>query len=126
MNLQIVTELQGKLLLVTARGTVTFDSVARLFRQTFDAAAQSQVNKILVNVLAAVGELAAFERYRLGADSAAYLNEREMNVKLALVGVPPITDGFGVRIAQNRGVVARVFSTQLEALSWLDEPPGSD
>jgi hypothetical protein len=102
---------------------VTFDSVSRILRQVFDAAAESQVNKILVNVLTTEGELAAFERYRLGADSAAYLNEREMNVKLALVGVPPTTDGFGVRIAQNRGVVARVFSTQQEALSWLDESP---
>jgi hypothetical protein len=123
MNLRIDTELHGVLLLVTARGTVTFDSVSRILRQVFDAAAESQVNKILVNVLTTEGELAAFERYRLGADSAAYLNEREMNVKLALVGVPPTTDGFGVRIAQNRGVVARVFSTQQEALSWLDESP---
>ena len=126
MDLHIDTELQGELLLVTARGAVSFDSALKLFRQAFDAAAESQVKKILVNVLMAEGELAAFERYRLGADSAAYLNERGLNVKLALVGVPPITDGFGVRIAQNRGVVARVFSTQEEALSWLDEPRDSD
>jgi hypothetical protein len=41
-----------------------------------------------------------------------------MNVKLAFVGLPPTTDGFGVRIARNRGVMAKVFSTQQEALTW--------
>jgi hypothetical protein len=122
MDLQIDTELQGGLLLVTARGTVTFDSVSRHLRQVFDTAVESQVNKILVNGLAAEGELAPFERYHLGVDSAAYLNEHGMNVKLALVGVPPTTDGFGVRIARNRGVKAMVFSTQQEALSWLESP----
>jgi hypothetical protein len=123
MDLQIDTELQGELLLVTASGTVTFDLVSRLLRQVFDTAAESQVDKILVNGLAAGGELAPFERYRLGVDSAAYLKERGMNVKLAFVGVPPTTDGFGVRIARNRGVMAKRFSTQPEALSWLDESP---
>jgi hypothetical protein len=126
MDLQIDTELQGELLLVTARGIVTFDSISRLLRQVFDTAVESRVDKILINGLTAEGELAPFERYRLGVDAAAYLSERGMNVKVAFVGVPPTTDGFGVRIARNRGVMARVFSTPQEALSWLDESPGSD
>lgn len=69
------------------------------------------------------GELAAFERYELGVEVAADLIERGMNVKLAFVGIPPTMDGFGVRIARNRGVITKMFSSQKEALSWLDEFP---
>jgi len=62
MNLQVDIELQGTLLLVTARGSVSFESVSRLLKQVWDRAAESQVDKILVNCLAAEGEFAAFER----------------------------------------------------------------
>jgi hypothetical protein len=123
MDLQIDIELQGELLFVTARGRVGFRSVSRLLKQVLETAAERQVDKILVNSLAADGELAAFERYDLGVEVAADLIERRMNVKLAFVGTPPTVNGFGVRIARNRGVMAEVFSTQQEALSWLDELP---
>jgi hypothetical protein len=46
-----------------------------------------------------------------------------MNVRIAFVGLPPAMDGFGVRIAQNRGVITRMFSSQTEALSWLGVLP---
>jgi len=123
MDLQIDIELQGELLFVIARGRVRFHSVSRLLKQVWDTAAERQVNKILVDSLATDGELAAFERYDIGVEVAADLIERGMNVKLAFVGVPRTMDGFGVRIAQNRGVVTRLFSSRQEALSWLDELP---
>jgi hypothetical protein len=124
MELQIDIELQDGLMLVTARGTLDFKSVSRVLEQVWDAAAVNQVRKILVDGLATEGELAAFERYDLGVEAAADLEQRRMNVRLAFVGVPPAMDGFGVRIARNRGVVTRIFSSQEEALSWLAELPG--
>lgn len=124
MDLHIDIELREGLMLVTAMGGVTFDAVSRLFRQVFDTAAEHHVTKILVNGLATDGELATFQRYDLGAEIAAYLTERRLNVKVALVGRLPTVNGFAVRVARNRGIVTEAFPTQQEALNWLDEAPG--
>jgi hypothetical protein len=125
MNLQIAIELQEDLLLVTGNGRVRVDTASRLLKQVCDTAADNKVNKILVNCLAVTGELFPFERYRLGVETAeAYLTYPEMNVRLAFVGIPPATDGFGVRVARNRGLVTKLFSNPEEARRWLDEPPG--
>jgi hypothetical protein len=124
MDLHIDIELQAGLLLVTANGRVKVDIASRLLKQVCDTAAESRVSKILVNCLAVTGELFPFERYRLGVETAeVYLTQPEMNVRLAFVGKPPTTDGFGVRVARNRGLTTKLFSTPEEALKWLDEPP---
>jgi hypothetical protein len=120
-DLYIEIELQGRLLLVTASGRLALDPALRFLRQVFETAAERQVNKILVNTFAVQGELAAFERYALGLEAASYLSEGQMNLKLAVLGTPPAVTGFGVRVAQKRGVTTEVFSTLQEALKWLDE-----
>ena len=119
MDLHINIELQVGLLLVTASGTVAFDGALRLLKQVFDTAAEKQVNTILVNGLALDGEFSTLERYSLGVEVAAYLKQRQMNIRIAFVGKPPTVDGFGVRVAQNRGVTVNVFSSQQAALNWL-------
>jgi hypothetical protein len=124
MDLHIEIEFQEALLVVTARGSVAFDAALRLFRNVFDTAAENLVTGILVDALAVEGELAAFERYQLGSELGSYLAERQMNFKLALVGGPPAVTGFAVRVLQNRDIVARTFSDQREALSWLENHPG--
>jgi hypothetical protein len=123
MDLYIDIEFRGGLMLVTAHGTMAFDAASRLLKHVYETAAQHQMGKVLVNTLAVVGELAVFERYGLGVEAASYLLQHQMNLKLAFVGDPPTQDGFGVRVAQNRGVVAKAFSTPQEALEWLDEMP---
>jgi uncharacterized protein (DUF2384 family) len=120
MDLHIDIELQGELMLVTARGDLAFDAALRLLKQVCDSAAEKQIDKILVNSLAVDGELSTFERYRIGVQVAAYIKQRQMSPRLAFVGQPPEIDGFGVRVAQNRGVATEVFSSQQEALNWLD------
>ena len=110
-------------MLVAARGDLAFDAALRLLKQVCDTAAEKQVDKILVNSLAVDGELSTFERYRIGVQIAAYIRQRQMNPRLAFVGQPPEIDGFGVRVAQNRGVATEVFSSQQEALNWLDMWP---
>ena len=107
-------------MLVTVKGSVSFAAASMLFKQVWETAAENQVNKILVNNLAVHGELATFERYDLGVEAAAYLTEHRMNVKVAIVGRLPTVNGFGVRVARNRGVFSEVFSTQQEALIWLN------
>ena len=110
-------------MLVTASGTFAFDAALLLLKQVCDKAKEKEVSKILVNALAVDGELATVERYRLGTEVTAYLKQRRMNPRLAFVGRPPTVDGFGVRVAQNRGITTEVFSGQLEALRWLDKWP---
>jgi len=123
MDLRIDIELREGLLLVTASGTFAFDAALLLLKQVCDTAKEKEVSKILVNALAVDGELATVERYRLGTEVTAYLKQRGMSPRLAFVGKPPTVDGFGVRVAQNRGITTEVFSGQIEALRWLDKWP---
>jgi hypothetical protein len=123
MDLYIDIELQGGLLLVTAHGSLAFDAALRLLKQVCDTAAEKQVNKILVNGLAVDGELSTVERYSLGVEVAAYVRQRQMHPRIAFVGQPPAIDGFGVRVGQNRGLTAEMFSSQQDALNWLDKWP---
>jgi len=120
VGLHIDIELQGDILLVTASGTVTFDAALGALKHAFDMAKEKDVSKILVNVLAVDGELSTFERYDLATGSVAHLRQREMNPKIAFVGKPPTMDGFGVRVGQNRDVVTEAFSSQQQALNWLN------
>jgi DNA-binding response OmpR family regulator len=124
VSLHIDIEIQRGVLLVTARGNLAFDAALRLLKQVCDTAKENEVHKILVNALALDGELSTLERYNLGVEMAAYLKQRRMNPKLAFVGKPPAVDGFGVRVGQNRGLITEVFSSQQEALNWLDRWPG--
>jgi hypothetical protein len=123
MDLRIDIELREGLLLVTASGTFAFDAALLLLKQVCDTAQEKEVSKILLNALAVDGELATVERYRLATEVTAYLKQRRMSPRLAFVGRPPTVDGFGVRVAQNRGITTEVFSGQLEALKWLDKWP---
>ncbi len=120
MDLHIDVELQGGLMSVTARGNLTFDATLRLLKQVCDTAAEKQIKKILVNSLAVDGDLTTLERYQLGVEIAAYIMQRQKNTRLAFVGQPPQMDGFGVRVAQNRGMTVEVFPSEQEALNWLD------
>jgi hypothetical protein len=122
MDLHIDIEFREGLMLVMASGSLRFDEASRQFKQVWDKAAENQVNKILVNSLAVEGELATFERYDLGGEIAADIRQRQMNVKVAIVGRLPAVNGFGVRVARNRGVLTEVFSTEQEALNWLAQP----
>jgi hypothetical protein len=124
MELRIDIELQGSLLLVNASGEIALEAALRLLKQSFDTAKEKNVSKILVNTLAVEGELSTFDRYRLAFGAAAHLRQRELNPRIAFVGKPPTSNGFGVRVAQNRDVVAEMFSSQQEALSWLNGWPG--
>ena len=123
MDLRIDIELKEGLLWVTASGGVKFESALRLLRQVCDAAAEDHISRILVDALAVEGELAAHERYRIGVDLATYVMHREIDVKMALVGLPPALNGFGALVAQNRGMDARVFAAPDEAMSWLNDLP---
>lgn len=120
MGLHIDVVLQGEILRVTVTGSVGYDPALRLYKQMFDTAAEKQVNKILVNTLAMDGDLSPLERYHLGVQAAAYLKQRKMNPRLAIVGKLPEMDGLGVGVARNRKVTAEAFPSEQDALTWLE------
>jgi dihydroxyacetone kinase len=123
MELQIEVGLREGLLFVTANGNFTLEAALRLLKQVCDIATEKEVNKILVNGLGMDGEISTFDRYNLGAQVAEYIKQNQMNLKLAFVGKPPTMDGFAARVAQNRGVVTEVFSSEQNALDWLNAWP---
>jgi hypothetical protein len=123
VDLRIDIEIQGGLLLVTASGDLEFAATLRFFKQVLDTAREKGINKILINAFAVEGELSGVERYEIGAEIAAYVKQRQMNPRIAMVGKPPQLNGFAVRVAQNRDLVISAFSTQEDALNWLNAWP---
>jgi len=119
MKLNTSMEVQGELLLVTIDGDLSFDSDWNVLQDIYNTAEQKRLNLILIDMLAAQGVLTTLERYRLGTQSATYLQSRRLNPKIAFVGKPPALDGFGVLVGKNRGLNAETFSNRHEALTWL-------
>ena len=119
MKLHSSMEVQGELLLITIDGDLSFDADWNVLKDVYDTAERKRLNLILIDMLAAQGVLTTLERYRLGTQSATYLQSRRMNPKIAFVGKPPALDGFGVLVGKNRGVNAETFSNRDEALNWL-------
>ena len=111
------------MLLVIAGGTFESVGALRLLKQICDMATEKHVNKILVNALALDGTVSELNRYNVAVELSTCLRQRGWNYRLAIVGKSPTVDGFGVRVAQNRGLTAEHFSTEQEALNWLKRWP---
>jgi hypothetical protein len=124
MDLHIADEkLQEGVLIVIGDGTFESVTALRLLKQICDMATEKHVNKILVNALALDGTVSELNRYEIAVELTTYLRERDWNYRLAIVGKSPTVDGFGVRVAQNRGLITEHFSTEQEALNWLKRWP---
>jgi hypothetical protein len=123
MDLHAHIELQGELLVATATGTVAFEPALKILKGICDLAAEKGVHKILVNALAVDGTLSTTERYQHAVQLTGHLQQLQFNPRVAIVGVPPALDGFGVRVAQNRDVCVELFPSVEEALSWLARWP---
>ena len=119
-TLQLDIEVQGDLLLATARGAASFDAALVAVKQVLDAAAKHQLSRILVDTLAVEGVLTAMESYDLALEAVSHANQSTMNPKIAIVGTPPTSDGFFCCVAQNRGLITELFPTRQHALRWLE------
>jgi hypothetical protein len=120
------TELQADLLLVTLTGKVDLSSSVRLLNEAFDIAAETLAYKVLFNAVAVTGTLSTLERYELGSMVAAHITRLGANPKIAFVGVSPTVNGFAVRVAQNRDVAVELFSNIPEGLAWLGKWPAPE
>jgi hypothetical protein len=120
MPLHIEMEVQRGLLLVVVNGALSFDESWCALMEICDTAVDKQLNRILVDMLAALTARSTIERYSLGTKFVTYCGERKLDPRLAVVGNLPVVDGFGVLVAKNRGLTAEVFPSRQEALEWLN------
>lgn len=81
---------------------------------------QRGVDRILVDVSVAEGDLSCFDRYELGRTMADYYVSKSMAFKVATVGKPPLVDGFAALVASNRGVTAETLLDTTRAAEWLN------
>jgi len=118
MNLSI--EFRDGVLWAEVTGRVTLGESTKMCSVTCDAAVERGVNRILVNVSTAQGELSDMDRYELGQRMAEYYITKPLVFKVAIVGNPPLVNGFVALVASNRGVTAETFSDTTQAVKWLN------
>jgi hypothetical protein len=119
MKLHANIDVDGKLLRVTLSGNWSFNAACHFLKVVFDTALEEGANLILIDCLALESTFTTIDRYRLGTEVQKHLFSRRMQPRIAIVGKPPASDGFGVLVASNRGVVTKMFSSHGEALNWL-------
>jgi len=108
----------------TFTGPVSAEGLLQAFYKTIDAAVERRLGPIVVDCSALEGTLTTSERFNIAESGAAYSfsKSRKLRPKLALVGNPPLIDGFGAIAASNRGLNAKTFLDVPRALDWLGIP----
>jgi hypothetical protein len=113
-------ESRDGLLWVTATGKASLNKAVMMLEKVVDAAVERGTNLILVDCSAVTGELSVLQQYEIGSVSAEYALQRSLALKVAVVGTPPVIDGFAALVASNRGVTTETFSDTSNAVAWLN------
>jgi hypothetical protein len=119
MSMDLKLESGDDFLLATFTGQVSLSEAIKFCKAVCDTAGERGFQKIIVDCSGLVGALSLGERYELGRTMAEYCLRKSAAFKVATVGKPPTVDGFGSRVAWNRGLVADIFLDQQEAMKWL-------
>ena len=115
----LTIEAKDGFLQASARGEMNLDNAFELFTRTRDTAVKLGFTNVLVDLSSATGNLSDPDRYELGRSMAAYYRQSPKPLKVAVVGTPPLVNGFGARVAANRGQAAEVFTDPTIAVAWL-------
>jgi len=105
----------------TLTGSLSLKDLLQAFETTFDAAVGRGLRLILVDCSGLDGELSTMDRYSLGESGIAYWSSKLARLvpRIAVVGKPPVIDGFAALVASNRGIDAQTFPETQRALDWL-------
>ena len=102
-------------------GSVSFDEAVALVRASIAAARRNQARSLLVDTTALTGFASpnTFERFLA---AVSWAEESRAETQLAMVARAEMIhpQKVGVLIAANRGLVSNIFTTEVEALAWLD------
>jgi hypothetical protein len=105
-------------------GRTTMEGAVELIDQAIAFARDSEIPKLLVNVVELTGYPAPTlpERY---FNARRWAATSRGSVQMALVMRPEMFDPqkFGVIVARNSGLNAEVFASESEALAWLRSAP---
>lgn len=108
------------------QGHFEMEGLGAVLDQMIDAVAQTQALRVLVDATAVTGEPSVWQRFQFAVLFAErFLKARAKNIipisHFALVGKEPLLDPkrLGEKVAQNRGLPVRIFTSEVEALEWL-------
>ena len=105
------------------QGQVTFEEAVHLIATAIEYARDRKVKLLFVDSTKLIGFASpgTWDRFWMGVQLAA---SGHSVVKLALMARPELIDPqhFGVTVARNRGLLADVFTTERDALTWLLDP----
>lgn len=128
--MNLTTEIKPDHLLVTFEGTVEENFPTRFPELLFETVIAHKSSKVLVDLRKVEGTLTVMQRYTMGETGAekfqSALSDGKIPVsRFSLVANPPLMapDKFGEKVATNRGMPVRIFSSFQEALDWLLQEP---
>lgn len=102
-------------------GDVSLDVGVELVTQAILYARAQNIRELLVNVTGLTGfdSPSIVDRFMF---IEKWAHAAQGRVRMAMVARPEMIDQrkFGVTVAANRGLVADVFTTEEEAVAWLD------
>jgi hypothetical protein len=117
-------EFAGPRAVYRPRGSVSFDEAVSLVRDAIQIACDNGVSSFLCNIVELTGFKSpdTFQRYFAAVEFAA---SAAGFVRMAMVARPEIIDPhkFGVTVAGNRGLVSNIFTSEDEAIAWLNGLP---
>jgi hypothetical protein len=113
-------EFRDTYILCTISGLAVHGELMSLFRNLCEAAAEKGFNRIVVDCRQLQAKLSTADKYMLGAEIAARSQQLNLSARIAVVGWPPLVDGFGALVASNRGLRAQVFRDLNDAISWAE------
>lgn len=121
MSQPVQLELRDGYAVYRAAGQVTLDQAVQVVTAAIAAARDQNIAKLLIDLSGLTG----FNPPGLGARYffvKDWARAASGMVRVVLVVQPEMIDRekFGVQVAANSGLVANVFSTEPEALAWLN------
>jgi hypothetical protein len=116
MRMIVTSDPARGLIRCTVSGTVNLDDAARLLEAVGQAVADAAQKRLLLDLLATVGELPAAQQFDLGLATARLLGGLS---RIAVVQHDRRNNGFGALVARNRGLDIKVFAAEGPALEWL-------
>jgi hypothetical protein len=102
-------------------GVVSFDEAVAFIRAAIAAARRNRVQSLMVNTTGLTGFPSPDLLERFLA-VVAWAEESRAGVHLAMVARAELIHPrkFGVLVGANRGLVSNIFTTEVDAVAWLD------
>jgi len=110
---------------IKAKGPYSLSNTEKLFQTAVDQTLLLQKNKILIDVTELTGTIPLLERFYFAESTSIYIANTALGkiIKFGVVGKEPIIDKdrFGETVAVNRGINAKAFTSEAEALAWITQ-----